>query len=463
MNFSIFDQQNNKVVNIEADLWQKNIEQSKFLQQIKALPILEDDTSLHIAIDNVSNLAVLDKFSFLTTKKVIPVIVAKAELIVLLNSLNKGQNFSKNADFGDFQQEEKKATTPKTTKKDALFFMLDSLFQLCLQKNVSDIHLEPQQNNLRIRLRIDGVLHLYQNFTKTFALRIISRLKLLAKLDISEMRRPQDGQFHFKTELGQIIDLRLSTLPTLFGEKLVLRIQKNQPVHNTFIELGFTEEQERMMQKTLAQPQGLILVTGPTGSGKSITLYTALSQLNSIEKNIITAEDPIEIELEGIIQTQVNTGLDIDFATLLRTFLRQDPDIIMLGEIRDEISAQIALRASQTGHLVLATLHTNDAPSAVARLKQLGLQDFEINSSLLLVVAQRLVRKLCNLCVGKGCRSCFNGYLGRVGVYQLLSKTGEIFDMQTANLDYESLALSAKEKVAQQITDLKEVKRVFGV
>ena len=313
-----------------------------------------------------------------------------------------------------------------------------------------------------IRLRIDGVLQLYKTLPTHFSSRLLSRLKLLAKLDISENRLPQDGQFSFTTELNEILDFRVSTLPVQYGEKMVLRLQKNKPTHLDFLSLGFTQAQQEKLLNALKQPQGMILVTGPTGSGKSITLYSALNYLNQSDKHILTAEDPIEIEIEGLIQTQVNHAIQLDFSRLLRTFLRQDPDIIMLGEIRDEESAEIALRAAQTGHLVLSTLHTNDAPSAIERLNQLGIKDYEIKNSLLLVIAQRLVRLICPKCKGKGCQECYQGYKGRIGVFQLFSRVAEQFEKSTACLDYPTLQESAKHKLAENLTDLHEIERVFG-
>ena len=248
-------------------------------------------------------------------------------------------------------------------------------------------------------------------------------------------------------------------MPTHWGEKAVLRLQQNKPVQLSFAELGMTQNQQNQFQHALGQPQGLILVTGPTGSGKSISLYTALQWLNTPDKHIMTAEDPVEIELEGIIQTQVNPQIGLDFSRLLRTFLRQDPDIIMLGEIRDEESALMALRAAQTGHLVLSTLHTNDALSAISRLQQLGIQSHEIENSLLLVIAQRLVRKRCLKCgqhFSESC-DCHQGYRGRIGVYQFLQCENNRY--QT---DFDSLYQSALEKVKDQVTDLDEIQRVLG-
>ena len=346
--------------------------------------------------------------------------------------------------------------------QDPIIQVLEKLFKYCLKENVSDIHIEPKKQDLVVRLRIDGVLHLYKTYSQQFASRMISRIKLLAKLDISESRLPQDGQFSFKTTLAETLDFRVSTLPTAYGEKLVLRLQKNKPTHFDFLTLGLTESQKSSLLNALAQPQGLILVTGPTGSGKSITLYSALSHLNQPDKHILTAEDPIEIEIEGIIQTQVNRGISLDFSQLLRTFLRQDPDIIMLGEIRDEESAEMALRAAQTGHLVLSTLHTNDAPSAFERLLQLGIKDYELENALLLVIAQRLVRKCCVHCAGQGCAECHQGYKGRTGVYQFFAKNGKTFEKSTACLDFQTLRESAEQKLRMGETNEAEISRVLG-
>lgn len=319
---------------------------------------------------------------------------------------------------------------------------------------------------MTIRFRIDGILQIYQRLSLSIAQRVISRLKLLASLDISETRLPQDGRFEFKTDFKEVLDLRIAVLPTILGEKMVLRIQKNQPVTLTFSELGMTSEQEKTLSTILRQPQGLILVTGPTGSGKTITLYTILNYLNSIDKHILTAEDPVEIILPGIIQTQVNTALNIDFTVLLKNFLRQDPDIIMLGEIRDEDSARMAIRAAQTGHLVLSTLHTNDAPSAMTRLQQFGIKPYEISHSLLLVIAQRLLRKRHDNTSTNSNQNAHQMlsqsslYQGRIGIYQFLTlNPAEHLDYQ---LDYATLIDSGLAKVTTGVTDKAELLRVLG-
>ncbi|HDR1101504.1 GspE/PulE family protein [Pasteurella multocida] len=446
-----------EVFEIQQALWQKNQQQQRFLLRYFALPLQEDEKQLWLGVDSLANLSACDAFSFLTNKHIEPVLLSTNELKRALQQLSPPK----------LQVEENIPTVYQVAQLDSdsatdepLIQLLDQVFERALQLQASDIHFEPQQHSLQVRFRIDGVLQVQPPFSGILANRLISRLKLLAKLDISETRLPQDGCFQFKTTFSDTLDFRLSTLPTHLGEKAVLRLQRNKPIHLSFAELGMTADQQHRFQHALSQPQGLILVTGPTGSGKSISLYSALAWLNSIEKHILTAEDPIEIALTGIIQTQVNTQIGLDFKRLLRTFLRQDPDIIMLGEIRDEESALIALRAAQTGHLVLSTLHTNDAPSALTRLQQLGVPLHEIEQSLLLVVAQRLLRRRCCDCrveTQSACR-CYQGYKGRIGVYQFLQKdkTGCFVT------DFSSLRESAKEKVRLGMTDDNEVQRVLG-
>lgn len=462
MEYSVTDLNSEQIIEISAEQWEKNCNEKQILLRYLAVPLQETPEQLWLAIDDMQNLSACEIFAFIHHKQIEPVLISSDELKFLLNALSPEQNISHNEVYENSQLYQSGNGVEVIDSNDPIIQILDNLFKFCLQKNASDIHLEPQKEKLLIRLRIDGVLHIYKTLPQSLSSRLISRIKLLAKLDISETRLPQDGQFHFKTMLAETLDFRVSTLPTHFGEKMVLRLQKNKPTNFDFLDLGFNPTQKATLLNALQQPQGLILVTGPTGSGKSITLYSALSHLNSNEKHILTAEDPIEIEIEGIIQTQVNRGINLDFSQLLRTFLRQDPDIIMLGEIRDEESAEIALRAAQTGHLVLSTLHTNDAPSAVERLLQLGIKEYELKNSLLLVIAQRLVRRLCVKCSGKGCEQCYQGYKGRVGVYQLLTKGAKNFEKTTARLDFATLAESAKEKLVEGKTDQAEILRVLG-
>lgn len=458
--YTIYAKNSEQLFEINSELWQKNCDERDILLRYLAIPLKENDEKIWLAIDDENNLNACEIFAFLTHKNVEPVLVESEQLKYLLNQLSPEQAEElQNREFDYFQTQQQ---NEQINFNDPIIQTLDNLFKFCLQKNASDIHIEPHRNSLIIRLRIDGILHIYKTLPSHFTPRIISRLKLLAKLDISETRIPQDGQFNFTTALNDTLDFRVSTLPLQYGEKMVLRLQKNKPTKLDFLTLGLTQNQQEILLNTLKQPQGLILVTGPTGSGKSITLYSALNYLNKSDKHILTAEDPIEIEIDGLIQTQVNHALNLDFSQLLRTFLRQDPDIIMLGEIRDEESAKIALRAAQTGHLVLSTLHTNDAPSSIERLKQLGIHDYEIQNSLLLVIAQRLLRKLCPYCSGKGCDQCYHGYKGRIGVYQFYSRVAKNFDKSTACLDYPSLSESAKQKMQENLTNAEEIERVLG-
>ncbi len=451
-----------KIFQISPQLWQQNQQQQNILIRYLACPLAENERCLWLGLDSLNNLSACETFSFLTGKMIEPVLLETQVLKDLLQALApQSLMVQESPVFYHVQQQDLNEEKHSTQQSDEpVIQLLNRIFESALQQRASDIHLEPQSQHLQVRFRIDGVLQHQPPVALALSSRVISRLKLLAKLDISETRLPQDGRFHFKTTFSDMLDFRLSTLPTPFGEKAVLRVQQNKPVQFAFADLGMNDQQQERFKYALNQPQGLILVTGPTGSGKSITLYTALSYLNRPEKHIMTAEDPIEIPLSGIIQSQVNPQIGLDFSRLLRTFLRQDPDIIMLGEIRDEESAAMALRASQTGHLVLSTLHTNDAPSAIPRLLQLGIKQHEIDNSLLLVIAQRLIRKRCQKCGGKSENSCgcHQGYKGRIGIYQFLQPDPK----QGYQLDVDHLQQAGLEKVKQGITDLVEIQRVLG-
>ncbi len=312
--------------------------------------------------------------------------------------------------------------------------MINALLTQALREGASDIHIEPFEQISVVRFRIDGNLRDVVRPKKAIHASLISRVKIMAQLDIAEKRLPQDGRITLRVG-GKPIDVRVSTLPTGHGERAVLRLLDKQAGQLDLKHLGMSPEVLKQFDKLIAQPHGIVLVTGPTGSGKTTTLYAALSQLNHTHTNILTVEDPVEYELTGIGQTQVNPRIDMTFAKALRAILRQDPDIIMIGEIRDLETAQIAVQASLTGHLVLATLHTNDSAAAVTRLLDMGIEPFLLSSSLLGIVAQRLVRKLCTHCKrydgqiwhDVGCEKCGNtGYQGRVGVYELLLTTDEI-------------------------------------
>ncbi|HTT09240.1 MAG TPA: ATPase, T2SS/T4P/T4SS family [Gammaproteobacteria bacterium] len=379
--------------------------------------------------------------------------------------------------------------------------LVDWLLQFAFEQRASDIHVEPRRELSRIRFRIDGMLHQVHELPTPIVTAITSRLKSLGRMDVADKRRPQDGRVKTKTPAGKEVEMRLSTMPTTFGEKLVLRIFDPQVLSRSFTELGFGEHEFASWQRMVENPHGFILVTGPTGSGKTTSLYCALKQLARPEYNVCSIEDPIEMVEPQFNQMQVQPAIDVDFATGVRTLLRQDPDIIMIGEIRDRETADVAIQAALTGHLVLSTLHTNDAPSAITRLIDIGVQPFLIGASLLGVVAQRLVRTLCSHCKkpGKlewsgwqaltanihvaapkevflpvGCDECrHTGYLGRTGLYEILTMNREMRDMIRPHVDsgtlrdaairsgMRDLRQSGAEKIVAGITTLEEVLSVI--
>lgn len=376
--------------------------------------------------------------------------------------------------------------------------LMNQIITEAITANASDIHLEPQKRYLRVRYRIDGVLRDAMNLPKNIQPGIISRAKIMASLDIAERRRPQDGRINLKFR-GREVDLRVSVLPGIFGEKVVLRILDKEKSLIPLEQLGFSKESLEIFKTLIKQPYGMILITGPTGSGKSTTLYAILRVLNSPEVNILTVEDPVEYQLDGITQVQVNPKINLTFANALRSFLRQDPDIILVGEIRDKETAQIAMEAALTGHLVFSTLHTNDSFSAPTRLIDMGIEPYLISSSLIGVTAQRLVRKICNECKeeykpsefllrqvgienydgvfyrGKGCLACNNsGYKGRIAVQEILkiddniremilnrNPSNEIKDYAIKNGNI-SLLQDAIDKAKNGITSIEEVIRVIS-
>jgi type IV pilus assembly protein PilB len=341
-----------------------------------------------------------------------------------------------------------------------------------VRQGASDIHIEPEEDVLRTRFRIDGRLHERISPPKYLQSAIISRIKIMANLDIAERRLPQDGRIQMKME-GRDIDIRVSSVPTIYGENIVLRILDRSNVMLDLNQLGFSSQTLEKYKQLITRPYGIILVCGPTGSGKTTTLYASLNTINSEEKNIITIEDPIEYHLAGIRQMQVNPKVKLTFANGLRAVLRQDPDIIMVGEIRDLETAEIAVQAALTGHLVFSTLHTNDAPGAITRLVDMGVEPFLISSSVIGILAQRLVRTICKECKGKGCKSCFStGLKGRIGIYELMLTDEKIRELTLSKASSDEIRKSAykagmqllhedgEEKIKQGITTKEEVMRV---
>ena len=350
--------------------------------------------------------------------------------------------------------------------------MLNALLTQAARDGASDIHIEPYERHSAVRFRVDGALREVVQPNRALHAALISRLKIMAELDIAEKRLPQDGRISLRIGT-RAVDVRVSTLPSAHGERAVLRLLDKSGNKLTLESVGMQGHVLAQFEQLISQPHGIILVTGPTGSGKTTTLYAALGKVDSTQTNIMTVEDPIEYELSGVGQTQVNAKIDLTFAKALRAILRQDPDVIMIGEIRDFETAQIAIQASLTGHLVLATLHTNDATSAITRLTDMGVEPFLLSSSLLGVLAQRLVRKLCMHCQGAGCQHCNQtGYQGRTGVFELLSSTDDIRAMihnQTSEADIRAAALQAgmilmrddgERLITQRITTREEVVRV---
>lgn len=442
------------------------------------IPINIENGSLLIGVPNQNDQKLIHELSFLTGLKIKTVEIPPD---VILNRLKEIYATEK-PQFSNGTHVE------KSTMEHSNVEFVNEIISGAIKNNASDIHLEAYEKVFRIRYRIDGHLREIMSLSHNKSLAITSRLKIMANLDISEKRRPQDGKIRFLYN-NKHIDIRVSTLPTSFGEKIVLRILDKSSLELDPKRLGLSEGQYEIFYQHLHLPYGMILVTGPTGSGKTTTLYAALNEIHSIEKNIMTVEDPIEYNLEGINQTNVKPDIGLDFATALRAFLRQDPDIIMVGEIRDKETAEIAIRASLTGHLVFSTLHTNDSISAITRMIDMGVEPFLVASSVKLIIAQRLVRKLCTCktqasnvdslfedknrgYTKKGCEQCsYTGYSGRIALFEILPITENLAELiikrsgtsaikqEAAKNGFISLRDSGNEKIKLGITSYDEVIR----
>lgn len=433
-------------------------------QQHPILPIAQTPQQLLVAVSDPDDFHLLEDIQFQTGLYTQAVMAPYDQLVKLVHQFLAAKNHIH-------------------VEENDVVALVEQMLTDAILRNASDIHCEPLVDHYRVRMRIDGLLHEITQAPVHLSNSIISRLKILAQCDISERRLPQDGRFTFTAGSGLSRDCRLSSCPTLFGEKIVVRLLDAHKKLLTIDELGLSTRDQTLFLSALSQPQGLILVTGPTGSGKTITLYTALEHLNRRTHNILTVEEPVEIALPGINQVSVHEKAGLTFTTALRAFLRQDPDIIMLGEIRDKESADIAIRAAQTGHLVLSTLHTNSAPDTLIRLLNMGIAPFNLISSLRLVISQRLVRKLCEHCKlphapeswqAQGCSYCLDGYHGREGVFELMavSKTmnklilegGAKADLveQAQREGMLPLWQAALQKVQQGTTSLGEIYRVVA-
>ena len=445
----------------------------------------------------------LDEIQFRTGLAVLPVVVEADKLERVLRLQGRGESLLDELGLDELQAES--APDPGMAGEAAgadetpIVRLVNRLLLDALQAGASDIHFEPFETSCRVRFRIDGILHEITRPPVNIARRIASRLKIMAQMDISERRLPQDGRIRLLPAEGGAVDFRVNTLPTLWGEKLVLRLLDGGGEQIDIDALGLTDFQRGQYLHALQASQGLILVTGPTGSGKTVTLYAGLRLLNTPERNIATVEDPVEINLEGVNQVAVNNRIGLDFALALRAFLRQDPDVLMVGEIRDLETAEIAVKAAQTGHLVLSTLHTNSAGETLTRLKNMGVPGFNLATSVRLIIAQRLARKLCPHCRrpsplprdalldagfaadridglelfrARGCEQCKSGYRGRIGIYEILPVStvmaevimGEGNALQIAAQaraeGHGGLRLAALDKAAAGLTSLDEVNRV---
>jgi len=415
-----------------------------------AIPIYMRDDKLVVAMSDPLNMFAIDDICFITQKKIQPAVATKQQILKAIEIYYTKQDTDQaieelKREFTDFTEGSQKTEMDLTDDVQAApaVRLTNSIINQAIATNASDIHIEPFENYVAVRYRVDGVLFESNRIPQNLYSAVSTRIKIMAGMNIAEKRLPQDGRIELETK-GRSYDFRVSSLPTVFGEKIVIRVLDRTTFDFTRDKLGFTERENEMLDKIIRMPYGIVLLTGPTGSGKTTTLYSLLSEVNTPDKNIVTIEDPVEYMLEGINQVQVNTKAGLTFAAGLRSILRQDPDIIMIGEIRDEETAQIAVRAAITGHLVLSTLHTNDAPGAITRLVDMGVEPYLAADAIVAVIAQRLVRKLCPNCKAPykaedndkmilnldkpvqlyravGCPACQNsGYRGRTAIHEVM-------------------------------------------
>ncbi len=494
-----------------VDLDTVRVVADKLLQKHRVLPLFKRGKKLFLGVADPTNLHAIDEVKFQTGLTVEAVVVEDDKLQKALDKAieqadtsmpNLGDEEGVDLDSLDVtggEDELGDAVTRDDVEDAPIVRFVNKVMLDAIRRGASDIHFEPYEKTFRVRLRIDGVLKEIAQPPVQLAGKISARLKVMSRLDIAERRVPQDGRIKMRLSKTRAIDFRMSTCPTLFGEKIVLRILDPSSAMLGIDALGYEAFQRELYLKYLAKPQGMILVTGPTGSGKTVSLYTCLNILNKEDTNISTAEDPAEINLPGVNQVNVNNKVGLTFAAALRSFLRQDPDVIMVGEIRDLETAEIAIKAAQTGHLVLSTLHTNDAPQTLTRLIDMGVKPYAIATSVSLIIAQRLGRRLCSSCKQlveipseallkegfteaeipslkiygpKGCPNCLDGYKGRVGIYQVMPVTeaigrlimagGNAIDIgdQAAKEGIWDLRRSGLEKVRQGLTSLDEINAI---
>jgi len=483
----------------------------ELLQKHRVLPLFKRGNRLFVGISDPTQTRALDDIKFHTNLAVEPIMVADDQLQRALDQWSSADSLGSalgdddegldNLDVsgGDDDIASDSGVDAKGDDTPVVKFVNKVLVD-AIRRGASDIHFEPYETDYRVRVRIDGILKQIARAPVKLNQRIAARLKVMAQLDIAEKRVPQDGRIKLNISKSKQIDFRVSTLPTLFGEKVVLRILDGSAARLGIDKLGYEPDQQKLFEDAIEKPYGMVLVTGPTGSGKTVSLYTALGILNDEYRNISTVEDPVEIRLPGVNQVQQNTKRGMTFAAALRSFLRQDPDVIMVGEIRDLETAEIAIKAAQTGHMVLSTLHTNDAPQTIARLMNMGIAPYNITSSVTLVIAQRLARRLCPKCKkpvelpehallaegfteaelregftlydAVGCDECTEGYKGRTGIYQVMPMSDAIAEIVLEGGNAIQIAAAAQKagvrdlrqsalwKVKQGVTSLAEINRV---
>ena len=497
---------------VDRNMFPDKLVSPALMTKHQTLPIFRRGNRLFIALADPTNIAALDEIKFATGISTEAVVVDQRALSKLLTEIldqqdslssemdQLGESSEFDLDIIDENSSETEDVDTSAVDDTPIVRFVNKVLLDAIKQGASDIHFEPYEQNYRVRFRTDGILREIVKPPKTLAPRLAARIKVMSQMDISERRIPQDGRIQMKLSKNRSIDFRVNTLPTMFGEKIVMRILDPTSAQMGIDALGYDDDQKQLFLDALAKPQGMILVTGPTGSGKTVSLYTGLSILNTDERNISTAEDPVEINMEGVNQVLVNNKVGLDFAEALRSFLRQDPDIIMVGEIRDIETAEIAIKAAQTGHLVLSTLHTNSAAETITRMMNMGVPAYNIASSVSLIIAQRLARRLCKQCSipetevphdalmelgfndemlenatikrAVGCEACKDGYRGRVGIYEVVKITKTLanlimggdnsidLDKQARREGFADLRLSALRKAAQGLISLEEVNRV---
>ncbi len=492
---------------MDIELAASGLVDEKLITKLDAVPLFKRGKRLFVAISSPTNTQALDEFKFNTGLSTEGILVQEDQLRDFiekaLSAMDGGMDemmLDEDLENLDLSEEEEQETASEEEANDApVVKYVNKVLVDAINKGASDVHFEPYEKRYRVRYRVDGILAEVASPPISIAAKLTARIKVMSRMDISEKRVPQDGRIKLKLSKKRVIDFRVNTCPTLFGEKVVLRILDPSSAQLGIDALGYEPKQKKLYMDALSNPYGMILVTGPTGSGKTVSLYTGLNILNQPETNISTVEDPVEINLEGINQVNVNDKVGLTFAEALRAFLRQDPDIIMVGEIRDLETASIAIKAAQTGHLVMSTLHTNDAPQTLTRLLNMGVPAFNIATSVNLIIAQRLGRRLCDckamdelpnevlleqgfterdlkkeikIYKAVGCDKCNNGYKGRVGIYQVMEISEEMgrlimggansIDLadQAKKEGIDDLRRSALKKVMAGLLSLEEANRV---